>query len=43
VQSNIRSVLQLVRDVESAFTVERRLLWSASGDDFAERLAMIVE
>lgn len=43
VQSNIRSVLQLVHDVESAFSVERRLLWSASGEDFAERLAMIVE
>jgi hypothetical protein len=43
VQSNIRSVLRLVRDVEAAFSVEKRLLWSGSGEDFAERLTLIAE
>ena len=38
VQSNIRSILRLAADIEDAIGAERRLLWSANEDDFAERL-----
>lgn len=36
IQSNIRSLLSLVKDVDSRLPVERRLLWTESGDNFAE-------
>ncbi|MCX6597287.1 MAG: hypothetical protein NTV70_13070 [Acidobacteria bacterium] len=36
---NIRSLLKLVSDLEAALPLERRLLWSESGGNFAERLA----
>ncbi len=36
---NIRSLLKLVADLEAALPLERRLLWSESGGNFAERLA----
>lgn len=38
VQSNIRSILHLATDLEDAVAAERRLLWSESDDNFAERL-----
>lgn len=38
VQSNIRSLLHLAADVENALPVERRMLWSESDENFAERL-----
>jgi hypothetical protein len=34
-QSNLRSLLHLVSEIEKALTVERRLLWSESGANFA--------
>ncbi len=39
VQDNIRSLLTLVKNLETALPVSRRLLWSESGGNFAERLA----
>ena len=38
VRSNIRSLLHLVHEIDSHLAVERRLLWSESGGNFAERL-----
>ncbi len=38
VRSNIRSLLHLVREIDSSLPVERRQLWSESGENFAERL-----
>jgi hypothetical protein len=38
VRSNILSLLRLSRDLHGAFPVERRLLWTESGEDFSERL-----
>lgn len=38
VQSNIRSLLKLVNDLDMALSAERRQLWSESGDNFADRL-----
>jgi hypothetical protein len=41
-QSNIRSLLRLVEDLDGALAVERRRLWSESGENFAARLAEIL-
>ena len=38
VQSNLQSVLHLMRDLELVLAVEKRLLWSDSGEDFAAKL-----
>lgn len=38
VRANIQSLLRLVHDLDEALPVERRLLWSESGDNFASRL-----
>jgi hypothetical protein len=38
VQSNVRSMLHLVNDVDRVFDLERRQLWSESGVNFAEIL-----
>ena len=38
VRSNIRSLLHLVHEIDSQLAVERRLLWSESGGNFADRL-----
>ena len=38
IQSNIRSLLKLVHDLDNAFLVEKRSLWSESGGNFAQRL-----
>ena len=35
-QSNLRSLLHLVGEIDKALPVERRLLWSESGANFAE-------
>ena len=37
-QANIRSLLKLVHDVDTALQVDRRRLWSESGENFSERL-----
>jgi hypothetical protein len=37
-RSNIQSLLSLVHDIENRLPVERRLLWSESGENFAEVL-----
>jgi hypothetical protein len=38
IQGNIRSLLKLVQDLESALRPVKRQLWSESGGNFAERL-----
>jgi hypothetical protein len=38
VQSNIKSLLKLVHDLDDALPVETRRLWSESGDNFSEKL-----
>lgn len=38
IQSNIRSLLKLVHDLDDALPVETRRLWSESGDNFADKL-----
>jgi hypothetical protein len=43
VQENIRSLLRLVKDLESALPVERRQLWSESGENFARRLSDLAQ
>lgn len=37
-RSNIQSLLSVVKDIETRLPVERRLLWSESGENFAEVL-----
>ena len=41
-QSNIRSLLHLATDIEEALPVERRMLWSESGENLVEQLEEIV-
>ena len=38
IQSNIRSLLHLVHELDNAAAVERRQLWTESGENFAEKL-----
>jgi hypothetical protein len=38
VQSNIKSLLKLVHDLDDALPVETRQLWSESGENFSEKL-----
>lgn len=38
IQSNIRSLLHLVEELEKALPVAKKLLWSESGETFAEQL-----
>ena len=38
IQSNIKSLLKLVHDLDDALPVETRKLWSESGENFAEKL-----
>jgi hypothetical protein len=38
VESNIKSLLKLVHDLDDALPVETRRLWSESGENFAEKL-----
>jgi hypothetical protein len=42
-QSNIRSLLHLVSQIEQALPLSRRQLWSESGANFAELLAKAVQ
>lgn len=37
-QSNIKSLLKLVHDFDNALNVDRRRLWSESGENFSDRL-----
>jgi len=37
-QSNLKSVVRLARELEEGMPVERRALWSESGENFAERV-----
>jgi hypothetical protein len=38
IQSNIKSLLKLVHDLDDALPVDKRLLWSESGENFSEKL-----
>lgn len=38
IQSNIKSLLKLVHDLDNALPVENRKLWSESGENFSEKL-----
>ncbi|MDX2152046.1 MAG: hypothetical protein SFV54_15010 [Bryobacteraceae bacterium] len=38
VESNIRSLLKLVHDLDEALPAERRQLWTETGENFADRL-----
>ncbi|MCS7023470.1 MAG: hypothetical protein NZV14_01620 [Bryobacteraceae bacterium] len=38
-QTNLRSLMKLVQDIEAQVPVEKRLLWSESGENFAEKIA----
>ena len=42
-QSNLRSLLHLVTEIDKALPVERRLLWSESGANFAELVGEALE
>lgn len=43
VQSNIKSLLKLVHDLDDALPVETRRLWSESGENFSEKLQLALE
>lgn len=43
VQSNIRSILHFADDLQGVLAVERRLLWSETEDNFAERLSAFLD
>ena len=38
IESNIKSLLKLVHDLDDALPVETRLLWSESGENFSDKL-----
>ena len=38
VRANVQSLLRLVHDIDEKLPVERKQLWSESGENFAERL-----
>jgi hypothetical protein len=42
-QSNLRSLLHLVGEIDKALPVERRLLWSESGANFAQVVEEAIE
>lgn len=42
VQSNIRSLLHLAEDLDSVLLVERKRLWTESGENFAEQVRWAV-
>lgn len=41
-RSNVRSLLHLAKDIQSAAPVEKRTLWSESGENFAGRLEAVL-
>jgi hypothetical protein len=43
VHSNIQGLLRLVHELDDAMPVERRLLWTESGENFADRLCSALE
>lgn len=43
IESNIKSLLKLVHDLDDALPVETRRLWSESGGNFAEKLHQALE
>ena len=43
VRHNIRGLLHLVNDLDGALAVEKRRLWSESGENFAQRLQFALE
>jgi hypothetical protein len=43
IESNIRSLLRLVHEIDDAIAAERRLLWSESGENFAGKLQQALE
>jgi hypothetical protein len=43
VQENIRSLLRLVKEIEDSLPLSRRKLWSESGENFAQRLAGLLQ
>jgi hypothetical protein len=43
IESNIRSVLRLVHEIENAIPVEKRLLETESGGNFADRLQQVLQ
>ena len=43
VQSNIRSLLHLAGDLDQALPVRRKLLWSETGGNLAERLSQLLD
>jgi hypothetical protein len=42
VESNIRSLIHLNQDLERALPVDRRLLWSESGESFGDRFEQLL-
>lgn len=42
-QANLQSLMKLVRDIEEAFPLELRHLWSESGVNFADRLNQLYQ
>jgi hypothetical protein len=43
IESNIKSLLHLVHDLDNALNAEKRQLWSESGENFAEKLQQSLE
>jgi hypothetical protein len=43
IQSNIKSLLKLVHDLDDALPVETRRLWSESGENFSEKLQQALQ
>lgn len=41
-ETNVKSLLKLVNDLESALPIDRKLLWTDSGDNFAARIAALM-
>lgn len=41
-QANLRSLTKLVQDIEKRLPIEKRVLWSESGQNFAERVSRLL-
>ena len=41
-QSNIKGLLRLVHELDDALTVDKRHVWSESGENFADRLREVM-
>jgi hypothetical protein len=42
IQSNIKSLLKLVHDLDDGLAAERRSLWTESGENFSEKLRQVL-